>query len=332
MNENALGEEGHGWQEGDWIFFRHGSPHVNWLNQQVTKIHQEVSERTGIYMSRTEQPTISEHVMVFNVALKECYHVLIHRVVSCGSISAPQGRLVKLSERRFAPYRARELRLATPAYYRQSEGVDTNIADPHDGLLTKDATPWMRQKLAPRGLGTFIHDHSASLTYSSAPDEPWVYCTSMSPESRREAKDLRARFPRYDALTVIKDPASFAMQLGIDFAISVDKSKHVELDPVDEEAYRRSRYTVSLWDGEHRIDKFVRVYHGPVVYEDQSGVLQSEDDLVDFSMAPKGWFTKRTRFSGEREYRFAVSTLGRPKTDTFKLGVSDELRLLTAKA
>ena len=121
------------------------------------------------------------------------------------------------------------------------------------------------------------------------------------------------------------------MQLGIDFAISVDKSKHVELGQIDEWAYRQSRYTVGLWEGEHRVDKFIRVYHGPVVYEDQSGVVESMEDFADFSMVPRGWFTKKTRFSGEREYRFAVSTLGRPRTETFKLPISDELRMLTAK-
>ena len=331
MSEDRLGEEGYGWREGDRVFFRHGTPHVNSLNGQAARIHEEVGEEIGIDVSRMRIPCISEHITVFDVVLEECYQVLVHRV-NLGSTTAPQGQVVKLSERRFAPYHARKIRLATPAHYRKSEGVDPDIADPHDGLLTKDATPWVRQELALREPGSFIHDQSASLTYSSAPDEPWVYCTSMSPRSRREATDLRARFPKYDALTVIRDPASFAMRLGIDFAIRIDKSEHVELDRVDEEAYRRSRYTVSLWEGEHRIDKFVRVYHGPVVYEDLSGVVASREDFVDFSMVPRGWFTKKTRFSVEREYRFAVSTLGRPRKETLRLPISEELRALATKA
>ena len=60
--------------------------------------------------------------------------------------------------------------------------------------------------------------------------------------------------------------------------------------------------------------------------------MESMEDFVDFSMVPRGWFTKKTRFADEREYRFAVSTLGRPRTDTFILPISDELRMLTAKA
>ena len=74
------------------------------------------------------------------------------------------------------------------------------------------------------------------------------------------------------------------------------------------------------------------MYHGPVAYEDQSGVLRSVEGAADSPMAPKGWFTKKKSFSGEREYRFAVSTVGKPREDTFKLRISDQLRMLIAKA
>ena len=329
MNDKRLAEEGYGWRKGDWVFARLGAVEVDRLNQEVIKVHQEVSDRIGI--NRTEPSLISRQIMVFNVVLRECYQVFIHRV-NCGSAAPPRvENLVKLSHWRFAAHRARELRLATPAYYRKGESPDSEPTDSHDGCLTKDATPWARQDLALRTAGSFIHDLSASLTFSSSPDEPWVYCTSIAPANDADTERLRARFPRYDAITSIRDPESFAMQLGIDFAISVDKSKHVELGPIDEWAYRQSRYTVGLWEGEHRVDKFIRVYHGPVVYEDQSGVVESMEDFADFSMVPRGWFTKKTRFSGEREYRFAVSTLGMPQTETFKLPISDELRMLTAK-
>ena len=301
MTDNRLTNEGDGWRHGDWVFVRIATGEVDRL------------------------------IKVFNVVLRECYLVFIHRV-NCGSAARRVDKLVKLSPRRFAPHRARELRLATPAYYRKSENPDSEPTDPHDGCLTKDATPWARQ-VALRTAGAFISDPSASVTFSSSPDEPWVYCTSIAPANDTGTERLRARFPRYDAITSIQDPESFAMQLGIDFAIAVDKSKHVELSPADERGYRQSRYAVGLWEGEHQVDKYVDVYHGPVTYEDQSGVVESTEDFVDFSMVPRGWFTKKTRFSDEQEYRFAVSTtLGRPRTDTFKLAISDELRVLTAKA
>ena len=61
--------------------------------------------------------------------------------------------------------------------------------------------------------------------------EPWVYCTSIPPTTHSEAKKLVAAFPKYDATTGIADAASFAMQLGTDLGISLDLSKHVEVEP-----------------------------------------------------------------------------------------------------
>ena len=315
MSVNRRGEGPHCWRREDSIVHRLDTTEVNRFNHELAA--------TGV-----AQPTISDVIVVLNVALAECYLVLLHQV-NRRLAASRVGQLVKLSERPIAPHRARELWLRTPAYYRIIESPDTKPTDPHDGFLTKDATPWMRQALALK-VG-YIESLNATMTFSS-PQEPWVYCTSVSPTSRAEAKELRARFPGYDAVTAIRCPDSFAVRLGIDFAFSVSKSTHVELGPIEKLAYGQSSYTVSLWEGEHHIDKVIRVYHGPVVYEDQSGVLGSVENIVDSSMVPKGWFTKKKRFSGEREYRFAVSTLGKPRKDTFKLRVSDELRMLTTKA
>ena len=315
-------------RQGDCLVCHYGNLEVKRLNQEVAGINRDLSAKMEMGMRRIEPPPISELITVFNMALQECYLVFIHHF-NHSAIEAPQVReLVKLTERCFAPSCAQELRLATPAHYRRSESSNSSPADPHDGLLTKDATPWMRQALASKA-GT-IQSLSATVTFS-APGEPWVYCTSMSADGGRDTQNLKARFPQYDTMTVIKDADAFAIQLGIDFAISVQKSTHVELGPIEEWVYRSGKYRVDLWEGQHPIDKIIRVYHGPVDYEDQSGVLGSAEDVVDFSMVPKGWFTKKTRFSGEREYRFAVSTLGKPMRDTFKLRISDDLRSLTTQ-
>ena len=255
--------------------------------------------------------------------------VFLHQVDLCPAAAPQIGQLVKLSERHTAPYRGGELWLRTPAYYRRIESSDTKPTDPHDGLLTKDVTPWVRRASALR-VGA-IESLNATMTFS-ANQEPWVYCTSILPTNEAEWKELTDRFPKYDAMTAIGDPTSFAVQLGIDFAFNVQKSIHVDLDPTEKRAYAQSSYRVPLWEGEHHIDKVVRVYHGPVVYEDQSGVLGSAEEVVDSSMVPKGWFTKKTKFSGEREYRFAVSTLGEPRKDTFKLPISNQMRRLTSRA
>ena len=315
MSANRRGERPDGRRAGS-IVHRLDSTKVNKFNQGLAA--------TGLAL-----PRISDMIVVLNVVLEECYLVLLHHVHGHSTAASRAVELVKLSERETVPNRARELWLRTPAYYRAIESPDTKPTDPHDGVLTMDATPWMRRAVALK-VGS-VESLNATMTFS-APQEPWVYCTSISPTSGAEATELRAVFPRYDAMTAIGCPDSFAVQLGIDFAFAVQKSTHVELGPIEEQAYRQSSYRASSWRGEHHIDKVIRVYHGPVVYEDQSGVLRSVDDAIDSPMAPQGWFTKKKRFSREREYRFAVSTVGRPRGDTFKLRISDELRMLTAKA
>ena len=75
-----------------------------------------------------------------------------------------------------------------------------------------------------------------------------------------------ARFPEYDAITVIRDAESFAIHFGIDFAIGVQDSVHVELRAVDKLALWQSRDWVSFREGGQPITKVIWVHHGPVVY------------------------------------------------------------------
>ena len=307
----------------EWVVSRLNVPEVEKINHQLR------NSLTDMGVSRMARPDISEKIILLNVVRKRCYVVLIHRVNSHSIGPKGVGNLIKLSERRFAPYHTETLRLATPAHYRKNEKSNPTIGDPHDGYLTKNATPWVQNTLTEKFGEIKILD--ATVTFS-APDEPWIYCTSIAPNSNREIGTLRAAFLQYDAVTEITSPESFAIQLGIDFAISVEKSRDVTLSPIDEWAYRQSKYTVSLWEGECHIDKYVRVYHGPVCYEDQSGVLKSLEDFSDLSGVPLTWFTKKSKFAGQREYRFAVSTLGSPRKDKFYLDMSEELRKLTVKA
>ena len=290
---------------------------------EVIRFNQEIGS-TGV-----ARPNLSDVIAVFNVPLEECYLVLFHEVNRRPTAVPRVDQLLRLSERQNAPYRGSEVWLRTPAYYRRIESPGTKPTDPHDGFLTKDATSWMRRALTSN-LG-LIENVNATMTFSSH-QEPWVYCTSIPPTNEAGWRELRERFHEYDAMTVIRDPNCFAVQLGIDFAVSVQESTHVDLSPMEKWAYEQSSYAVPLWEGKHRIDKIIRVYHGPVVYEDQSGVLGSVEEVVDSSMVPRGWFTKKKGYSREREYRFAVSTLGKPREDTFKLRISDELRRLTTKA
>ena len=167
----------------------------------------------------------------------------------------------------------------------------------------------------------------------SSDSEPWVYCTSHL-QSDRACRQLRSTFSGefdYDAATEIKDVDGFAMWLGVDFALQVDKGEHLKLDASDSLRSLLTTYCIGLLQqqGLRNIDTFVEVYHGPVHYEDESGVITTRDDLVDIHGAQRAWFTKRTEFAYQSEYRFAISTLGNPTVDVFKMEVSDELRQLT---
>ena len=297
-----------------------------WLDESLSNTAQRTNADSG------HQSGVSEVLCVFDLAREELSVVNVRRAGHRSLPARKVGRLLKFTEWKFAPCRARELQLVTPEGYRREEGSGPGVADRLDGCLTKDATPWMKETVL-RGeylpLGS-VRSFKATMTFLS-PEEPWIYCTSIRPEDAAAMRTLTAEFPQYDAATEIADPAEFARQLGIDFALGLDADQDVVVTPLQDLVYARSSYSVSFWEGRRQVDKIVNVYHGPVRYEDQSGVLQSLEDVVDLRGAQRAWFTKRTKFSGQREYRFAVSTLGIPRDSKKMLAVSDEIRKLTTE-
>ena len=85
----------------------------------------------------------------------------------------------------------------------------------------------------------------------------------------------------YTTATVILDPEAFALWLGIDFALTLNKEVDVSLSALDTITYALSRYHTNLWDGTGPIDTFTHVYHGPVQYEDRSGDIDAQEELFD---------------------------------------------------
>ena len=280
---------------------------------------------TGNQRRATPAAKITDCFAVFDVERKQYHLILVYRVDYRPGFPPNVGKVVKFSKSCHAPCRSKDLWLATPTCYQDQKTLPRGIADPRDSTLTRNATPWMRSRF-PYG------SIEAEVVFSSS-SEPWLYCTSHF-QSQRVYKELRSTFSDefdYDAATEIKDVNGFAMWLGGDFALQVDKGEHLKLNALETLVYRRSSYCIDLWkqEGARNIDTVVRVYHGPVHYEDESGVIETEDDWVDINGAPRAWFTKRTEFAYQSEYRFAISTLGNPTVDVFKLDVSDDLRQLT---
>ena len=188
------------------------------------------------------------------------------------------------------------------------------------------------QRTATRWASSILGGNvDARLSFVSS-GEPWVYCASHY-RTDRELRGLGREFSGkygYTAATRINDPSAFAEWLGVDFALALDKTTDISLGSIDELAYERSSYTTNLWDGLRPIDTLVHVYHGPVNYEDVSGRVDSQQQWFDPNAGPMAWFTKKTAYRNQIEYRFAVRTLGTPVKPRHYIAVSPELRALTS--
>lgn len=268
-------------------------------------------------------PKVTAMVTVSDLDTETLHMILIRRVDFRPRPAPAVGNVAVFSEPVFAPCRTETLQLATPGYYREHENLEPGIRDPHDGTLTKDGSIW-----ATTVMGGAV---TARLSFASE-GEPWVYCAShyrTDSELRRLRDEFGASYG-YSAASGISNPDDFAACLGVDFALGVDKASDVSLGPLEEFAYARSSYTTSSWEGRRHIDTFVHVYHGPVNYEECSGIVLNKEGWFDPNAGPLAWFTKKTSFRHQSEYRFAVTTPGSPTRQKHYIPVSPELRSLTS--
>ena len=273
----------------------------------------------------TPPPRITDMVSVHDRETKAFHMLLVHSLDYRPQGASAIGDVVVFSKPIYAVSRAERLQLATPAYYRGQERLRPGIRDVRDGTLTKDSIRWANT-VVPTGVVT-----GSSVSFSSS-REPWVYCASHYQLDRelRRLKDHFAEKYGYTAAARIRDPNAFAMWLGIDFALNLNKTTDVRLGEHDEIGYARSSYNTNLWPSSGQIDTVVHVYHGPVHYEDSSGCIATQEDWVDPFAGPRARFTKKMCFASQCEYRFAVSTLGDPVEPRHYIDVSPELRELTS--
>ena len=273
----------------------------------------------------TPAPGITEMVCVQDRETKALHLLLVHRLDYRPQGASAVGDVVVFSEPPYAAFRTERLQLATPAYYRRQKDRRPGIRDVRDGTLTKDSIRWAKT-VVPAGMVT-----SSRVSFVSS-REPWVYCASHYQLDRelRRLKDHFAEKYGYTAAARIRDPNAFAMWLGIDFALNLNKTTDVRLRALDEIGYAHSSYNTNLWLGSGQIDTVVHVYHGPVHYEDSSGCIAAQEDWFDPHAGPRVWFSKKMCFTSQCEYRFAVSPLGDPGKPRHYIDVSPELRELTS--
>ena len=306
--------------DGRIVVARDSSDAVCTINRQIGTIDDPARATNPDAMPA---PKVTDTVAVFDLHTRSFHSILVHRLDYRPQPAPAVGNVVVFSEPAYAPCRAEKLQLATPAYYRDHEDLEPGIRDHHDGTLTRDGTRWASSIMG----GTV----SARLSFASS-SEPWVYCASHY-RTDRELRGLRSEFCGkygYSAATLIEDADDFAAWLGVDFALGFDKTADVSLGPVDEIGYARSSYTTDLWDGSGPIDTFVHVYHGPINYQDVSGQIERQEQWFDPNAGPMSWFTKKTSFRDQSEYRFAVTTPGTPVQPKHYLAVSPELSALTS--
>ena len=305
----------------DRLVVSHADPEaIRTINEQIATIN------AGLRSSNSDAlpaPDVTGIVNAQDMETQSFHSILVHRLDYRPQPAAAVGNVAVFSELAYAARMTKELQLATPAYYRNQEDLKPGIRDHHDDTLTKDATRW----------ASFIMDGSVSAARVAfvSSGEPWVYCAShyrTDSELRRLRRDFRVEYG-YEAATRIDDPDAFAVCLGVNFAMALDKTADVSLGPIDEIGYARSSYTTSLWDGSRPIDTLVHVYHGSVHYEDLSGRVDKKEHCFDPSAGPRAWFTKKTSVKDQNEYRFAVTTPGVPVRPKHYVAVSPELRELT---
>ena len=246
------------------------------------------------------------------VAVQNPFHISIANVnVSrMNSVNKPTN-LIKSSKGEHAIPVSNDIRLRTSAYYRGLEESDSGgIGDKEEATFYRDTDFATFQRDSGQSPLQAAHHVHVNLTHRR---ECWLFCTSSAPVFFTETKKMRESIdPDYDAVTLIEDPSSFAMQLGIDFGGSFETSAVTHPGPAH-------------W----KLPGLVIVEHGPVVYAESPS-----ERISRFLPEYRGLVTpffKRKRFSVEKEYRFVISIGGQaePKETSFDLNVTKELKDLT---
>ena len=282
---------------------------------------QRVTMREGISVREADAPDLEGKLFaVLNDLRQEQSLVVIRRVNDSLLKRRPARQVVRFSEREHSPRLSDEIWAPTLAHYREGEKLGGGQYDPMEGRVKMDATPLMARRLLTQGVDMRSASFKAQATFDSS--DPWVFCTAFCPVRERDAYSLARRIsPEYDTITDILDVDAFALELGVDFAITLNPELHAKANS------GVAILQKALADSSG-FKKIVHVHHGPVAYEDISGSLDTGRELYD--MESRVGFIKPRSFSYQSEYRFALWTIGEPSVRTLRIPVSDALRECTS--
>ena len=237
------------------------------------------------------------------------FHVDVSSSILRGTI--PE-QLTKYSETEdHAPYHAACLKLATLRHYREQHTDLEGTGDSMEGRSRITSTlEEMCRRHGAHNVPHGAHLVTADVTYQTD-DTSLIYCTSR-------ARNRAFRHQRWRIESRIHDVPKLALHLGAEFANQRGEGRRTNVPALD--------WLLSAAVGRSGLDSVVRVYHGPVFYDDNAG----EALFTRFPEHARGLaahFFKRTTFEDQREYRFVLSAQGgRPADDEFYLRITPELR------
>ena len=260
------------------------------------------------------------------VAGRQAFTVITYRLDyrDWPSFESPPG-VIKLSVKEHAIADSTHIQIGSSRYYREYEGDTQGVADPEEARLAQRSS--LSEFLQTNGLSPRPgYEHVSSAATWARPDF-LMFCTSLAAEGR-DFRALRSQLPDYDCATLIPDPSAFAMQLGIDIGRQFDL-ENVRLSGFDKlKRIMLSQAQVTV-DGrflKRGLDTTVLVSHGPVTYCDPPERVVNRFPIERRGIAVP--FVKRSKFAGQREYRFVVEVIGEPEEKVFLMEISDELRSL----
>lgn len=241
------------------------------------------------------------------------------------SPNVPSG-VIKFSEHKHSIPVSETLQLGTSGYYQKYEGPTVGVADKQEGLLVESG-PY-NEVFGKYGCSydTILEDAKCTLQWSAK--EFLIFSTSIAPRVN-SLSSLEQRYGNYDFATYIPDPASFAMQLGVDVGKQFPEEA-LRLEGVDFliKAMVQDTHITHENGSIYRrgLDTRLLVTHGPVTYHDRPELIVNR-----FPMARRAEvvpFVKRRQFAWQKEYRFVIYQLGEPQCTRFLMPVTDELRNL----
>ena len=240
--------------------------------------------------------------------------VLVYYIDLAKSATTSTHPVVRFSEEEFSIGKAENLKLGSPEYYRKSAGGRIGVQDKEEARYSVDIRTFL-SKSGQHELAK-LPSVSGHVTYGTVGS--WLFCTSLKPPSKWELAKLQKDFSA-ECASVISNPSEFARELGATFAIH---SSPPDIEPSILEN------TVSHMRPPEMGEKVVWVYHGPVLYSNNTSEWIETFSPMHRSTAMS--FQKRLRFAWQREYRFSVSIGGAPRHGEFFLPISDEIRQLAA--